>query len=503
MTQSSDFSSHTGAACAVIVLAAGAGTRMKSQIQKTLHSIGGRTLLGHSLYAAAGIQPAHIVTVVGNRREQVEPEVARLQEQLQRPIEVALQEEQLGTGHAVQCAMQAIPDFEGTVVVTNGDVPLLSAATLEALVAAHTEVPTAVTVLTMTQEDPTGYGRIVRSEDGEVTAIVEQKDADAATLAITEVNSGVFAFDATILRSALTQLKSDNAQGELYLTDVLGIARSAGHPVRAFRAAEAAELAGVNDRVQLAQAGKALNQRVVEAAMRNGATVIDPETTWIDVTVTIGQDVVIYPNTQLLGSTTIADNCEIGPDSTLKNMDIAAGASVIRTHGSDSSIGEEATVGPYTYIRPNTHLGPRAKLGGFVESKNATIGAGSKVPHLTYVGDATIGEESNIGASSVFVNYDGVNKHHTTIGSHVRTGSDTMFIAPVTVGDGAYSGAGTVIREDVPAGALAISGGKQRNIPGWVAAKRPDTPAARAAAAAEEDSSGAATSAAGEGSDGE
>lgn len=471
---------------AVIVLAAGAGTRMKSQLQKTLHRIGGRSLLAHSLHAAAGVHPKHIVTVIGNRREQVEPEIERLNEQLNYPISIALQEKQLGTGHAVQCAMEAIADFSGTIVVTNGDVPLLSAQTLQELVAAHTEVPTAVTVLTMTQEDPTGYGRIVRSEDGEVTAIVEQKDADAATLEITEVNSGVFAFDAEILRNALTQLDSDNAQGELYLTDVLGIARSEGHPVRAFRAHDAQELAGVNDRVQLAQAGKVLNQRLVEAAMRGGATIIDPESTWIDVDVRIGQDVIIYPNTQLLGSTTIGNNCEIGPDTTLQNMEVAAGAKVVRTHGLDSSIGADATVGPYTYIRPNTVLGERAKLGGFVESKNATIGADSKVPHLTYVGDATIGEHSNIGASSVFVNYDGVNKHHTTVGSHVRTGSDTMFIAPVTVGDGAYSGAGTVIREDVPAGALVVSGGKQRNIEGWVQAKRPGTPAAEAAARAQE-----------------
>ncbi|MDO4927555.1 MAG: bifunctional UDP-N-acetylglucosamine diphosphorylase/glucosamine-1-phosphate N-acetyltransferase GlmU [Corynebacterium sp.] len=471
---------------AVIVLAAGSGTRMKSKLQKTLHHIGGRSLLAHSLHAAAGLSPQHIVAVIGNRREQVEPEIERLRTELDQNIATALQEQQLGTGHAVQCAMQAIPDFHGTVVVTNGDVPLLSSTTLQDLVAAHTEVPTAVTVLTMSQQDPTGYGRIVRSEDGEVTAIVEQKDADAATLAITEVNSGVFAFDADILRTALTQLDSDNAQGELYLTDALGIARTQGHPVRAYRASDAQELAGVNDRVQLAQAGKALNQRMVEQAMRNGATIIDPDSTWIDVDVRIGQDVIIHPNTQLLGTTTIADNCVIGPDSTLQNMTIGEGAQVVRTHGSDSFIDAQATVGPYTYIRPNTHLGERAKLGGFVESKNATIGAGSKVPHLTYVGDATIGEESNIGASSVFVNYDGVNKHHTTIGSHVRTGSDTMFIAPVTVGDGAYSGAGTVIRNDVPAGALAISGGTQRNIEGWVAAKRPGTPAAEAAAAAQE-----------------
>ncbi|MDO4760986.1 MAG: bifunctional UDP-N-acetylglucosamine diphosphorylase/glucosamine-1-phosphate N-acetyltransferase GlmU [Corynebacterium sp.] len=475
---------------AVVVLAAGAGTRMKSKLQKTLHSIGGRSLLAHSLYSAAGINPDYIIPVIGHGREQVGPAVEALaaefnaQQHTSAQIITAIQPEQNGTGHAVQCAMNALEGFDGTVVVTNADVPLLRPETLQSLVDAHTAVPTAVTVLTVVMDDATGYGRIVRNDEGEVTAIVEQKDADAHTLAIREVNSGVFAFDAAILRTSLGQLTTDNAQGELYLTDVLAIARSQGHPVRAHHAEDARELAGVNDRAQLAHAGKELNRRLVDRAMRNGATIIDPESTWIDVDVRIGQDVIIHPGTQLHGTTIIGDDCIIGPDTTLTNMVIGQGAQVIRTHGSDSTIGARATVGPYTYIRPHTHLGEEGKLGGFVEAKNATIGKGSKVPHLTYIGDATVGEGSNIGASSVFVNYDGVNKHHTTIGSHVRTGSDTMFIAPVTVGDGAYSGAGTVIRDNVPPGALAISGGRQRNIEGWVLTKRPGTPAAEAAARA-------------------
>ncbi|WP_211440189.1 bifunctional UDP-N-acetylglucosamine diphosphorylase/glucosamine-1-phosphate N-acetyltransferase GlmU [Corynebacterium glutamicum] len=475
----SDFSS------AVVVLAAGAGTRMKSDLQKTLHSIGGRSLISHSLHAAAGLNPEHIVAVIGHGRDQVGPAVAQVAEELDREVRIAIQEEQNGTGHAVQCAMDQLDGFEGTIIVTNGDVPLLTDDTLSALLDAHVEVPTAVTVLTMRLDDPTGYGRIVRNEEGEVTAIVEQKDASAEVQAIDEVNSGVFAFDAAILRSALAELKSDNAQGELYLTDVLGIARGEGHPVRAHTATDARELAGVNDRVQLAEAGAELNRRTVIAAMRGGATIVDPATTWIDVEVSIGRDVIIHPGTQLKGETVIGDHVEVGPDTTLTNMTIGEGASVVRTHGFDSTIGENATVGPFTYIRPGTTLGPEGKLGGFVETKKATIGRGSKVPHLTYVGDATIGEESNIGASSVFVNYDGENKHHTTIGSHVRTGSDTMFIAPVTVGDGAYSGAGTVIKDDVPPGALAVSGGRQRNIEGWVQKKRPGTAAAQAAEAAQ------------------
>ncbi|MBD8030689.1 bifunctional UDP-N-acetylglucosamine diphosphorylase/glucosamine-1-phosphate N-acetyltransferase GlmU [Corynebacterium gallinarum] len=477
--------SASDSSSAVVVLAAGAGTRMKSDLQKTLHSIGGRSLISHSLHAAAGLNPTHIVAVIGHGRDQVGPAVEGVATQLGHEVRVAIQEEQNGTGHAVQCAMDQLEGFDGTIIVTNGDVPLLTSDTLGSLLAAHTATPTAVTVLTMNLDDPTGYGRIVRNSDGEVTAIVEQKDASDEERSITEVNSGVFAFDATILRSALSQLKSNNAQGELYLTDVLGIARSEGHPVRAHIAADARELAGVNDRVQLAEAGAELNRRTVEAAMRGGATIVDPATTWIDVEVTIGRDVLINPGTQLRGTTSIGDRAEIGPDTTLTNMVIGTGASVIRTHGSDSEIGEDATVGPFTYIRPGTKLGAESKLGGFVETKKATIGRGSKVPHLTYVGDATIGEYSNIGASSVFVNYDGVNKNHTTIGSHVRTGSDTMFIAPVTVGDGAYSGAGTVIKDDVPPGALAVSGGRQRNIEGWVQKKRPGTAAADAAAAAQ------------------
>lgn len=472
--------------CAIVVLAAGAGTRMKSAKQKTLHEIGGRPLIGHALHAAAGMHPEHLVAVVGHQREQVSPAIEAIAAELGTEVSQAVQEEQNGTGHAVQCGLEPLPDFDDTVIVTNGDVPLLRTETIRGLFDAHVTAGNAVTVLSMQLADPTGYGRIVRGADGNVEAIVEQKDAASEQLSIDEVNSGVFAFDGAILRDALTKLDSNNAQGELYITDVLEIARTAGHNVGAHIAADAGELAGVNDRVQLAAAGRELNRRTVEAAMRGGATIVDPATTWIGVDVAIGCDVLIHPGTQLWGKTHIADGAEIGPDTTLTDMQVGEGAKVIRTHGSKSVIGANANVGPFTFIRPKTELGEGGKLGGFVEAKNAQIGRGSKVPHLTYIGDATVGEESNIGASSVFVNYDGVNKHHTVIGSHVRTGSDTMFIAPVNVGDGAYSGAGTVIKEDVPAGALVVSGGKQRNIEGWVQKKRPGTPAAEAAARAQD-----------------
>ena len=466
---------------AVVVLAAGAGTRMKSDRQKTLHEIGGRSLLSHSLHAAAGANPSQLVAVVGHQRDQVSPAVEAISDELDFDIRQAVQEEQNGTGHAVQVGLDAIPDFDGTVVVTNADVPLLRAETIDALVEQHEQADAAVTVLSLELANPAGYGRIIRDDAGEVRAIVEEKDATDEQRGVHEVNSGVFAFDSAVLRDALGRITTDNAQGELYITDVLGIARADGKKVAAFTAPDGRELAGVNDRVQLAAAGKELNRRVVERAMRAGATVIDPDTTWIGVEVEIGRDVVIHPNTQLWGSTVIGDGAEIGPDTTLTDMEVGARATVVRTQGELGVIGEEASVGPFTYIRPGTELGARGKLGGFVESKNAKIGEGSKVPHLTYIGDATVGVESNIGASSVFANYDGVQKHHTEIGSYCRTGSDTMFVAPVTVGDGAYTGAGTVVTKDVPAGALAIKEGRQRNIEGWVEKNRPGTDAAEAA----------------------
>jgi bifunctional UDP-N-acetylglucosamine pyrophosphorylase/glucosamine-1-phosphate N-acetyltransferase len=467
---------------AVLVLAAGAGTRMRSDTPKVLHSLAGRTMLSHALHAVAKVAPQHIVVVVGKDRERVAPAVEQLAADLGRAVDVAVQEEQLGTGHAAVCGLSALPaDFAGTVVVTSGDVPLLDADTLADLIATHSAEPVAATVLTTTLADPTGYGRIVRTDDGDVTGIVEQADASPTELAITEVNASVYAFDIAALRPALTRLRSDNAQGELYLTDVIAIVQQDGRLVRAKHVDDTTLVTGVNDRVQLAQLGAELNRRIVAAHQRAGVTIVDPATTWIDVDVVIGRDTVVHPGTQLLGTTGIGGRCQVGPDTTLTDVTVGDGATVVRTHGSSAVIGDGAVVGPFTFLRPGTVLGADGKLGAFVETKNATVGAGTKVPHLTYVGDADIGEHSNIGASSVFVNFDGENKSRTTIGSHVRTGSDTMFVAPVTVGDGAYTGAGSVIREDVPPGALAVSAGPQRNIEGWVERKRPGSAAAEAA----------------------
>ncbi|NLU82733.1 bifunctional UDP-N-acetylglucosamine diphosphorylase/glucosamine-1-phosphate N-acetyltransferase GlmU [Rhodococcus sp. HNM0569] len=471
---------------AVVVLAAGAGTRMRSKTPKVLHTLGGRTMLDHALHTAAAVDPEHLVTVVGHDRERVTAAVEATATALGRALTVAVQEEQNGTGHAVSCGLTALPDdFDGTVLVTAADVPLLDSATVDALLAAHTAEPAAaVTVLTSTAPDPTGYGRVLRTTDGEVNAIVEEADATDSQRAITEVNSGIYAFDAATLRAALAQLRSDNAQGELYLTDVIAIARRAGKRVRGQHTADAVVVAGANDRVQLAALAAELNRRTLEAWMRAGVTVVDPADTWVDVDVTLARDVTLLPGTQLHGATDIGEDAVVGPDTTLTDVTVGVGASVVRTHGSGATIGDGATVGPFTYLRPGTELGAGGKLGAFVETKNAQIGDHSKVPHLTYVGDATIGHHSNIGASSVFVNYDGVGKSRTVVGSHVRTGSDTMFVAPVQVGDGAYTGAGTVLRHDVPPGALAVSSGKQRNIEGWVQRNRPGTPAADAAASA-------------------
>ena len=470
---------------AAIVLAAGEGTRMRSAVPKVLHPMGGRSLLGHAVHAVASLEPEHLAVVVGAGGEQVRAALDEMVDQLARPVLAVEQPQRLGTGHAVRCALDALPaTFDGPVLVTYGDVPLLEPGTLGALLQEHAFTGAALSVLTSEVEDPTGYGRVLRDPDGSVTGIVEERDATPEERAVREINSGFYAFDAAFLRSAIGRLRSSNSQGEFYLTDLVTIARADGLEAHGVRCPDTWQVRGVNDRVQLAELRAELNRRVLERWMRAGVTVVDPTTTWIDVQVRLEPDVVLHPGTQLHGPTAVAGGAEIGPDTTLTACEIGAGAVVVRTHGSEAVVGPGASVGPFAYLRPGARLGERGKIGTFVEVKNSDIGAGTKVPHLTYVGDATIGEHSNIGASSVFVNYDGVRKQRTVVGSHVRTGSDNTFVAPVQVGDGAYTGAGAVVREDVPPGALAVSAGSQRTIEGWVARKRPGTPAAEAAARA-------------------
>ncbi|MFR9730031.1 bifunctional UDP-N-acetylglucosamine diphosphorylase/glucosamine-1-phosphate N-acetyltransferase GlmU [Saccharopolyspora sp. MS10] len=480
-------SSDPSATISTVVLAAGEGTRMRSATPKVLHRLAGRPLVEHAVRAAAGTGTDELVVVIGHGRDAVGEHLAEVASDLGRPVLTAVQDQQLGTGHAVSCGLGALADpRRGTVLVSYGDVPLLDTATLTGLLDEHRERGNAVTVLSAVVEDPTGYGRLVRDEAGQVTGIVEQKDATGAQAEIQEINSGVYAFDAAVLSDALERLSTDNAQGELYLTDVLAIARAEGHAVGALVCADTWLVEGVNDRVQLARLGAELNRRLVLDWMRAGVTVTDPASVWLDRDVILDRDVTLEPGVQLRGGTTVGAGALIGPDTTLTGCTVHPGASVVRSHGEGAEVGPGASVGPFAYLRPGAELGERGKVGTFVEVKNSRIGEGSKIPHLTYVGDAEIGEGSNIGAATVFVNYDGVAKHRTVIGSHARTGADNMFVAPVRVGDGAYTAAGSVITQDVPPGAMAVARGRQRNIEGWVARRRPDTAADQAAQQAQE-----------------
>jgi bifunctional UDP-N-acetylglucosamine pyrophosphorylase / glucosamine-1-phosphate N-acetyltransferase len=368
--------------------------------------------------------------------------------------------------------------------VTYGDMPLLRATTLAALVREHAAAGNAVTVLTARVPDPSGYGRVIRDDGGSLAEIVEEADATAAQRAIDEINSGCYAFDGARLADAVKRVASGNAQGQEYLTDVVAILRGDGHPAGTVLAADPAEVQGVNDRVQLARAQRACNERLLEEWMRAGVTITDPSSTWIGVDVTLAPDAEIRPGTHLEGRTEIGPGARIGPDCLLRDTSVAEDATVWYSVCESAEIGPGVSVGPYARLRPGTRIGPQAHIGTHVELKNATVGEGSKVPHLSYVGDADIGEHSNIGAATVFVNYDGVAKHHATVGDHVRIGADTMLVAPLRVGDGAYTAAGSVITEDVPPGALAVARGRQHNSEGWVDRQRPGTAAAEAAARA-------------------
>jgi bifunctional UDP-N-acetylglucosamine pyrophosphorylase / glucosamine-1-phosphate N-acetyltransferase len=465
----------------VIVLAAGGGTRMKSKTMKVLHPIAGRSMIGHVLRATAALEPARVVAVVGHQRDQVGPHI----EELVPGVVLAVQETQEGTGHAVRMAWEALPAEArtGTVVVAYGDTPLLEGETLRRFAQFHRDSGVAMSILTGVVADPTGYGRIVREGDG-VAAIVEEKDASAEHAAINEINSGILAFEAEFLGSALPRIGKENAKGEYYLTDTVSLARQDGRTVAAFVVDDVVQTEGANDRAQLAALAAEMNRRIVDRWMRDGVTVVDPSSTWIDADVKLSADVTLLPGVQLHGATVVDEDAVIGPDTTLTDVEVGAGARVVRTHGELAVIGPGANVGPFAFLRPGTVLGADGKIGTFVETKNAEIGRGAKVPHLSYVGDATIGEGANIGAGTIFANSDGVAKHRTTIGAFAKTASNNTFVAPVTVGDGAATGAGSVIRRDVPPGALAVTSGPQRHFEDWVAKKRAGTAQADAAARA-------------------
>ena len=450
---------------AAIVMAAGAGTRMKSKKPKVAHEILGKPLVRWVVDAARAAGVGEIVAVVGHAREQVLP----LVEADTTPV---VQPEQNGTAGAVLVCKDALANFDGSLLVLSGDCPLITPATIEQLVATREQANAAVVVLTMTPEDPFGYGRIIRDADGQVARIVEQKDATPEEAAVRECNSGFYCFDARALFDALSQVSNDNAQGEFYLTDVLAICRAAGRPVLALETADVTECLGVNSRIQLAQATKHLQRRINAGHMAAGVTMTDPDQVWIGPDVAIAQDVELLPQTMLLGATQVGEDSVIGPNTRLTDTVVGQRCTVDETVAIEARIDDEATCGPRAYLRPGAHLCEGAKAGTHVEIKKSTIGRGSKVPHLSYIGDTTMGEGVNIGAGSVTCNYDGKKKWPTTIGDGAFIGSDTMMVAPVTIGAGAIIGAGSTITKEVAPDALALTRSEQKEIPGWAAKKR-------------------------------
>jgi bifunctional UDP-N-acetylglucosamine pyrophosphorylase/glucosamine-1-phosphate N-acetyltransferase len=444
---------------AAIVLAAGQGTRMRSSLPKAAHEILGVPLVRWVVDAAREAGVGRVVTVIGHGAETVG--------ELVRDTEAAVQERQLGTGHAVRCAEAALSDFDGPVLVLAGDVPLLRGKTLSGLLETFDASGAACVLLTARVGDPTGYGRVVRDQAGRVTAIVEQKDLDPEDLVTDECNVGVYCFDAKRLFAALGRVEPHNSQHEYYLTDVVGLMRRDGLEVEAVTLEDSDESHGINTRVQLAQAARVMQHRINEAHMLAGVTMTDPVLVWIGPGVTIGRDVVIEPMTELAGDTRVEDGATVGPSTRISDSTVGAGATVEQSVVRGSRIGERAKVGPNAFVRPGTVLAPGSKVGSFVEVKNSTIGEGSKVPHLSYVGDATVGAGVNIGAGSITCNFDGRTKHPTVIGDGAFIGSATMLVAPVEVGEGAMTAAGSAIAKDVPAGALAIERAPQRNIERW------------------------------------
>jgi bifunctional UDP-N-acetylglucosamine pyrophosphorylase/glucosamine-1-phosphate N-acetyltransferase len=434
---------------------------MRSSLPKVLHPLCGRPLIEWPVAAAREAGAAKVVVVDGPKR--------RLEDHLPEGVLVSIQERPLGTGDAVAAAAEHIGP-EDTVIVTYGDVPLITAATLRDLAAAHEASGAAATMATMELDDPASYGRVLRGADGSVEGVVETKapgDATAAQLAIREVNTGVYAFEGGALVDALGKIEPANAQGELYLPDVLPIMRAAGRTIEAHVVTDATLTVGVNDRVDLARAHVLAQARILEGHMRAGVTIVDPRAATIDAGVTIGQDTVVEPGCVLRGETAIGGSCVIGPFTTMDGASVGDGATVLRSHLVGARVEARATIGPFAYLRPGTVLREGAKAGTFVEIKNSDVGAGTKVPHLSYIGDADIGEGTNIGAGNITANYDGRDKHRTTIGSRVKTSVDTMFVAPVTVGDDVYTGAGSVITDDIPDGALGIARARQTNIEGY------------------------------------
>jgi bifunctional UDP-N-acetylglucosamine pyrophosphorylase/glucosamine-1-phosphate N-acetyltransferase len=455
-----------GQGLTVVVLAAGEGKRFRSAVPKPLHQVAGRPLLWHVLAAAAPLKADRTVVVVGHGADEVTAAVGGFD---LGPVDFAVQADQRGTGDALAAAA-ALLEGDGDVMVLSGDTPLVSAALLEGLLDAHRAARATATLLTATLEDPTGYGRVLRDPDGAVTGMVEERDATPDQRRLREVGAGMYVFRRPAL-DRLAELRPDNDQGEYYLPDLVPLLLAGGGRVATAEGAEE-EVRGVNDRVELAAAGAVLRRRLLERLMLGGVTVADPATTFVDADVEVGQDTVLAPLTILEAGTRVGSRCRLGPNVRLVACAIGDDAVVSQTVALESTIGPRAVVGPFASLRPGTELLEDSKAGTFVEVKNSVVGAGSKVPHLSYVGDADIGAGANVGAGTVFVNYDGVRKHRTTVGDGAFIGSDTMLVAPVTVGSGAQTAAGSTITKDVPPDALAIERSDQRTIEGWAARRR-------------------------------
>lgn len=448
-----------------IILAAGKGTRMKSSVPKCAHRICGKPLARYAVDLCREVGCERVVAVYGHGADAVINAMGE-------DVEYVIQEPQLGTGHAVQHAAPLLAEYPGTVLIVNGDVPLITSETLSVLLDHHRRTGAAATLLTATPEDPASYGRIVRGPDGAVQRIVEWKDADPETREVREVNAGVYCFEAPLLLPALARLDSNNEQGEYYLTDVIGGLASAGHRVEACVTDDPHVMQGVNDRAELAQAEAILRARINRRWQLAGVTIVDPATTYIDAECEIGPDTILHPNTFLHGRTVLGQGCEIGPGAQLRDCVAGNGVAVLQSTVTEAEIDDGCRIGPYAHLRPGCTLGRNVKVGAFVELKKAEIGEGASLAHLTYVGDAEVGERANLGAGTVTCNYDGRRKSKTRIGKGAFVGSNTILVAPVTVGDGAYTAAGSVVTEDVPPDALAIGRSRQVNKEGWASRKR-------------------------------
>lgn len=447
--------------CTAVILAAGKGTRMKSQLPKVLHKIGGKAMVQHVLDAAAGAGAANNIVVIGFG-------AAEVQQALDGQARFVIQQEQLGTGHAVLQAAPLLTAETGTVMVLCGDTPLLTAASLTKLLVSHRAQSAQASVLTAVMPDAAGYGRVVRNDAGQVVKIVEQKDATTAELQINEVNTGIYCFDQSALLDALQQIHCDNAQGEYYLPDVIDILVRGGKKVGAVPVGDYRETLGINSRSQLAEAELIFRRRKLGELMDQGVTIMDVNSTFIDQQVVIGTDTVIYPFTWIEGPTSIGKNCEIGPNTRIQNSQIGNSVTLHFSYAHQCIIDDDVTVGPYVQLRPNTHLSSGVKVGNFVEVKNSTVGKDSKVPHLSYIGDTDMGKRVNIGSGTITVNYDGVRKHRTIIEDDAFIGCNTNLVAPVVVAQGAYVAAGSTITKNVPARSLGVARARQNNLENWV-----------------------------------